>query len=96
MIDQTIFDVRAEFWRKYNGGRDGIVGNDRQVDAMAAEIARLRHDLDIAASHINELVDNDACQKDHHGYCQTHFLTNPCVVDEARTWLANYVEEVQK
>ena len=26
------------------------------------------------------LVDDDECMYDHHGYCQTHNLGNPCAV----------------
>jgi hypothetical protein len=33
------------------------------------------------------LVDDEPCRYDHHGYCQTHRLNNPCEMQVARAAL---------
>lgn len=38
------------------------------------------------------LVDDDECSYDHHGYCQTHNLGNPCGVMLGRRALAKAVK----
>lgn len=37
---------------------------------------------------LESLLDDDKCRYDHHGYCQTHYLGDPCEVAEARRILA--------
>ena len=32
-------------------------------------------------------IDDDPCRRDHHGYCQTHYLEEDCSVDAARKFL---------
>ena len=34
------------------------------------------------------LIDDEPCRHDHHGYCQTHFVTAPCEMAAARKALA--------
>ena len=36
-----------------------------------------------------ELFD-EPCRHDHHGYCQEHFLGDPCVIAELKNALAEY------
>ena len=33
------------------------------------------------------LIDDEPCRYDHHGYCQTHFITEPCEMAVARAAL---------
>jgi len=33
---------------------------------------------------LEALVDDEECRFDHHGYCQTHNLSNPCDMQRAR------------
>ena len=37
---------------------------------------------------LSQLVDDEPCEYDHHGYCQTHNLGNPCEVALGRAALA--------
>ena len=50
----------------------------RVLHDAIAEIERLR-------GLLGEIVDDEDCQYDHHGYCQTHNLgERPCVFERAR------------
>lgn len=43
---------------------------------------------------LEELVDDDPCWYDHHGYCQAHWLHEaPCPVERAKEFLANKSEK---
>ena len=37
---------------------------------------------------LEALVDDEECRFDHHGYCQTHNLSNPCDMQRAREVIA--------
>lgn len=49
-----------------------------------------RKAADTQAAALRALLDaigDEACRLDHHGNCQTHFVSRPCVVAEARSAL---------
>lgn len=50
------------------------------TNEAAREIAKLR-------DAIEALIDDEPCHKDHHGYCQSHGLNDPCEVAVARELL---------
>jgi hypothetical protein len=58
--------------------------------------SRLRRQLAEAITHLHRLVDHqdDPCDFDHHGQCQTHSTDGSepgkCGVAEARAWLAEH------
>ena len=37
---------------------------------------------------LDGLIDDEPCWHDHHGYCQSHFITAPCEMAVARATLA--------
>lgn len=49
------------------------------IKRQAQEIARLREALKVLLEHLE-----DDCRLDHHGYCQNHFVTIPCVYKQAQ------------
>ena len=53
----------------------------RRIKELEREVERLRGFLTL-------LVDDEECQRDHHGYCQTHHLEAHCTVAAAREYLA--------
>lgn len=55
------------------------MGSEREA-ALMGEIARLRGAL-------AGVVDDEPCRFDHHGYCQAHFITDPCEMAIARAAL---------
>lgn len=60
-----------------------IADKDATITALRAEVAGLREALE-------GLIDEDPCWYDHHGYCQAHFVTNPCEMAIAREALAKH------
>jgi len=46
-------------------------------DNLKEMIHRCESQPDLLAS-LESFVDDEICQLDHHGYCQTHSLTKPC------------------
>ena len=50
------------------------------IEAQAAEIKRLRELL-------AQNIDDEPCWRDHHGYCQAHYLEEDCRVAAARAAL---------
>lgn len=38
-------------------------------------------------------IDDEGCRFDHHGYCQNHGVTKPCMMVEARAALARWAME---
>ena len=50
------------------------------LEAQAAEIKRLRELL-------AQNIDDEPCWRDHHGYCQAHYLEEDCRVAAARAAL---------
>jgi len=59
-----------------------------------ARICPRCHDLEIrlrrAVDIMRCLVDSGPCRYDHHGYCQTHSLGQPCEHEQANAFLAKY------
>jgi len=58
----------------------------REIKPLVAEVAELR-------AVLTDIVDDDACSYDHHGYCQAHgwFDTDPaCPHDRSKTILAKH------
>ena len=56
------------------------------IEAQAAEIKRLR---ELLARNI----DDEPCWRDHHGYCQAHYLEEDCRVAAARAALGEPTDE---
>ena len=49
----------------------------------------LRLELNEALSLLGWMADEEPCRLDHHGYCQTHYLSeSPCYMPILREWLA--------
>jgi hypothetical protein len=63
---------------------------DRAIVELAHERDAVRARLAAALVHLRALVaaDGPCAQRDHHGQCQTHYLSSPCPVAVAREWLA--------
>lgn len=58
-----------------------------RVSELEAENARLKARLAEAMEAIDRLLapfEGEECWRDHHGYCQTHFLEEDCSVNAAR------------
>lgn len=52
--------------------------------AELKEIVRRWNAYEDILKALENFVDNEVCQFDHHGYCQTHSLTQPYRVQTAR------------
>jgi len=50
--------------------------------------------LEAALVRLLDVLD-EPCRYDHHGYCQTHFVENPCRVAEARALVCQEVPDAQ-
>lgn len=55
----------------------------RIIEWQAEDLSRLRTSLEWLVTK----AINDPCRFDHHGLCQSHFLSKPCLVAEARLLL---------
>ena len=51
-----------------------------RIEALSAEIERFRELL-------SRNIDDEPCWRDHHGYCQAHYLEEDCSVAAARAAL---------
>lgn len=60
--------------------REMVIQCEASLDRAHKKVARLR-------SALRALVDDVPCRLDHEGYCQSHGVSKPCVVDEARRLL---------
>lgn len=50
---------------------------------------RLEAERDLALELLQRLLEvHAACNDDHHGYCQAHYIESPCRVADARAFLA--------
>jgi hypothetical protein len=58
----------------------GCKARQDTIEAQAAEIKRLRELL-------AQNIDDEPCWRDHHGYCQAHYLEEDCRVAAARAAL---------
>lgn len=74
-------------------GASWVVAFPGQAEAAWA-LAHAQHDityvlgrLDEARTLLEQFVDTDPCQYDHHGYCQAHGVSKPCRVAAARAFL---------
>lgn len=56
------------------------------IKTQAAEIKRLRELL-------AQNIDDEPCWRDHHGYCQAHYLEEDCRVAAARAALGEPTDE---
>ena len=54
--------------------------NYQRANKAEAEVVRLRKALEGLVTD----EEDDPCWHDHHGYCQAHFLNDPCEMAEAR------------
>lgn len=59
------------------------------------DVYRITHEMEQAdIIHLRYLLsafvqqEEGPCEYDHHGYCQGHFMTKPCIVAEAREYLS--------
>ena len=58
----------------------GCKARQDTIEVQAAEIKRLRELL-------AQNIDDEPCWRDHHGYCQAHYLEEDCRVAAARAAL---------
>ena len=50
--------------------------------------------LEYMAGLLRELRDDEMCNYDHHGYCQTHRLSkNPCIMQRVRDTIGDGEDE---
>jgi hypothetical protein len=54
-----------------------------------------RERLQTAEDLLRTFVDDDPCEFDHHGYCQTHCAGEPCSVAQARIFLDKHRHKEQ-
>lgn len=62
------------------------------IRRYAEDLATLRAERDaahLALANVLNAVDDGECRLDHHGYCQSHWLEDPCSVAVARDLLAS-------
>jgi hypothetical protein len=81
----------AALWNLYRAGRiavidDGAVPIARTTTAEA-ENARLEAENAKLREALKGLIDDEPCWYDHHGYCQAHYVSNPCEMAIARAAL---------
>jgi hypothetical protein len=76
----------AELEGVNNTGRDAKSRwRDKRLDEARGHIAELEAERDRWRGLVIELIDDDDCLYDHHGYCQTHALyKNPCPYERAK------------
>lgn len=57
--------------------------DDRVGSPVCVDAAR---EIDALRSLLLEFIEvhDEPCWRDHHGYCQAHFLEEDCMVDRAR------------
>ena len=72
---------RLRKWAKSDLGLIVMYEAADTIEAQAAEIKRLR---EILARHVDG---EQPCWRDHHGYCQAHYLEEDCRVAAARAAL---------
>ena len=77
-------ETQAEQWRvsalKLEGEWYATIDRAATAEARAGALAAV----------LTDLIESEPepCRLDHHGYCQEHFLSQPCVVAAARAALA--------
>jgi predicted nucleotidyltransferase len=79
MTEELIKRLRK--WAKSDLGLIVMYEAADTIEAQAAEIKRLR---EILARHVDG---EQPCWRDHHGYCQAHYLEEDCRVAAARAAL---------
>ena len=67
-----LLDRAAEFERDANNLREGERAADAEIERLRARVAELEAERDRLRELVGELVDDDDCWFDHHGYCQAH------------------------
>jgi predicted nucleotidyltransferase len=72
---------RLRKWAKSDLGLIVMYEAADTIEAQAAEIKRLR---ELLARHVDG---EQPCWRDHHGYCQAHYLEEDCRVAAARAAL---------
>ena len=73
----------------YTGAQDAF--KDYPTEAQAITAWNTRADAGCIAELVEALdglIDDEPCRYDHHGYCQSHFITAPCEMAVARATLA--------
>ena len=81
-------EIQSELLKLSKLGGTAIPIFQAEICAEAyAELTRLTSELSKARVLLESLVDDEPCRTDHHGYCQTHNLSHPCEVAEARRYL---------
>jgi hypothetical protein len=86
----TRFILRA---KDAPGGTAAIMGGlGKEEEKANAELYAAAPDMYVA---LGQLIDDEPCEYDHHGNCQTHNLGNPCGVAMAIKALAKARGEVK-
>lgn len=62
----------VRFQQEANGLREQLAGKERLTESQRDVIRKLRSEEWQARLLLSELVSTEACQLDHHGYCQSH------------------------
>ena len=80
-------------WFKIKVYRNDMITSKDVVDilesvkALRRENKYLKRQLKDSLVLLHNLTDDEKCHLDHHGYCQTHGVTNPCNNAEALTFI---------
>lgn len=61
-----------------------------KVPRRKADMAKLLEFAERAYVLLDNVTDDDECQFDHHGNCQTHYLERTCSVAAARKLLDDW------
>jgi hypothetical protein len=72
-------------------GGPPLTVEDRLGQALTAARELRQKNVQLRAA-LEGLVDDEPCRLDNHGYCQTHGVTKPCVMQVARQALATAKE----
>jgi hypothetical protein len=70
---------------KWSSSEDGDLW---RVSCATEGLKRGRAPLQGLIDAARAFIDDDECEFDHHGYCQTHSVTKPCIVAELHKAIA--------
>lgn len=62
----------AHFQQEANGLREQLAGKERLIERQQEALRKLRSEEWQARLLLSEMISTEACQLDHHGYCQAH------------------------
>jgi hypothetical protein len=67
-----------------------------ELDTLRSTLTTYKKQLGKSNALLYEFIDDEECRFDHHGYCQSHSLTSPCVVAQTREFLDGQLEGLVK